>query len=138
MSITSFLLIFSLLSSTVSLSPYSASKMALTAFVESLRIEENAHQVHIGQLQVAMTEIVHNKEVLAADGSKQVLAPRYKGKVLSMQEVAQDCLELIVKRSSKKTQTFIGQLNSLFNRISPLLVEKILLKNLHRFKENSK
>jgi hypothetical protein len=85
-----------------------------------------------------MTEIVHNKEVLAADGSKQVLAPRHKGKVLSMQEVAQDCLELIVKRSSKKTQTFIGQLNSLFNRISPLLVEKILLKNLHRFKENSK
>ena len=120
------------------LSPYSASKMALTSFVESLRIEENAHQVHIGQLQVAMTEIVHNKEVLAADGSKQVLAPRHKGKVLSMQEVAQDCLELIVKRSAKKTQTFFGQLNSLFNRISPLLVEKILLKNLHRFKENSK
>jgi short-subunit dehydrogenase len=112
--------------------------MALTSFVESLRIEEAAYQVHIGQLQVAMTEIVHNKEVIAADGSKQVLAPRQKGKVLTMQEVAQDCLELITHKRSKKTQTLIGKLNSLFNRISPLLVEKILLKNLHRFKENSK
>jgi short-subunit dehydrogenase len=120
------------------LSPYSASKMALTSFVESLRIEEAAYQVHIGQLQVAMTEIVHNKEVIAADGSKQVLVPRQKGKVLTMQEVAQDCLELITHKRSKKTQTLIGKLNSLFNRISPLLVEKILLKNLHRFKENSK
>lgn len=120
------------------LSPYSASKMALTSFVESLRIEENAQQVHIGMLQVAMTEIVHNKEVVAADGSKQVLVPRPKGKVLSMQAVAEDCLALIAKRRYKKTQTFIGKLNSLFNRISPVLVEKILLKNLHQFKENSK
>jgi hypothetical protein len=55
-----------------------------------------------------------------------------------MEEVAQDCLALIAKRRHKKTQTFIGQLNSLFNRISPVLVEKILLKNLHQFKEKSK
>jgi short-subunit dehydrogenase len=120
------------------LSPYSASKMALTSFVESLRIEENAQQVHVGMLQVAMTEIVHNKEVVTADGSKQVLVPRQKGKVLSMQAVAEDCLALIAKRRYKKTQTFIGKLNSLFNRISPVLVEKILLKNLHQFKEKSK
>lgn len=120
------------------LSPYSASKMALTSFVESLRIEEHAHKVHAGLLQVAMTEIVHNKEVVAADGSKQVLAPRQKGKVLTMQEVAHDCLELIDKRRYKKTQTLMGKFNSLFNRITPLLVEQILKQNLHKFEENSK
>jgi short-subunit dehydrogenase len=120
------------------LSPYSASKMALTSFVESLRIEEHAQQVHVGMLQVAMTEIVHNKEVVAADGSKQVLAPRQKGKVLTMQQVAQDCLSLIDKRRYKKTQTLIGNLNLIFNRISPLIVESILRKNLHKFEENSK
>ncbi len=120
------------------LSPYSASKMALTSFVESLRIEEHAQQVHVGMLQVAMTEIVHNKEVVAADGSKQVLAPRQKGKVLTMQQVAQDCIALIAKRRYKKTQTLIGNLNLIFNRISPLIVENILRKNLHKFEENSK
>lgn len=120
------------------LAPYSASKMALTSFVESLRIEEHANQVHVGLLEVAITEIVHNKEVLAADGSKQVLAPRKKGKVLTVQQVAQDCIELVFKRRFKKTQTILGKLNSYLNRISPLLVETIIRKNLHKFENNSK
>lgn len=120
------------------LAPYSASKMALTSFVESLRIEEFQNSVHIGLLQVAMTEIVHNKEVVAADGSKQVLASRQKGKVLTMEAVAKDCLNLLEKRKYKKTQTLIGKLNSILNRISPVLVERILRANLHKFEANSK
>ena len=120
------------------LSPYSASKMALTSFVESLRIEEHAHQVHIGHLQVAMTEIVHNKEVVAADGSKQVLAARQKGKVLTMQEVATDCLNLLAQRKFRNTQTLLGKMNRMLNSVSPLIVEFILRKNLHKFEENSK
>jgi NAD(P)-dependent dehydrogenase (short-subunit alcohol dehydrogenase family) len=120
------------------LSPYSASKMALTSFVESLRIEEHAHKVHIGHLQVAMTEIVHNKEVVAADGSKQVLAARQKGKVLTMQEVAADCLNLLAQRKYRNTQTLLGKMNRILNSISPLIVEFILRKNIHKFEENSK
>jgi len=120
------------------LAPYSASKMALTAFVEALRIEEKANGVHVGLLQVAMTEIVHNKEVLAADGSKQQLAARKKGKVLSMEEVAADCLLLLRNRRYKKTQTMMGMLNRMLNSISPRLIEWILLKNLHQFEEQSK
>jgi len=120
------------------LSPYSASKMALTSFVESLRIEEHAHKVHIGHLQVAMTEIVHNKEVVAADGSKQVLAARQTGKVLTMQEVAADCLNLLAQRKYRNTQTLLGKMNRILNSISPLIVEFILRKNIHKFEENSK
>ena len=120
------------------LSPYSASKMALTSFVESLRIEEHAHKVHIGHLQVAMTEIVHNKEVVAADGSKQLLAARQKGKVLTMQEVAADCLNLLTQRKYRNTQTLLGKMNRILNSISPLIVEFILRKNIHKFEENSK
>lgn len=120
------------------LAPYSASKMALTSFVESLRIEEKRYNVHVGLLHVAMTEIVHNKEVLAANGSLQVLAPRKKAKVLRMDDVALDCLSLLAKRKYKKTQTLMGKLNRILNSISPLLVEFILLKNLHQFEEGSK
>jgi short-subunit dehydrogenase len=120
------------------LSPYSASKMALTSFVESLRIEEYAYNVHIGHLQVAMTEIVHNKEVVAADGSKQILAARQKGKVLTMQEVAADCLNLLAQRKYRNTQTLLGKMNRILNSISPLIVEFILRKNIHKFEANSK
>jgi short-subunit dehydrogenase len=120
------------------LSPYSASKMALTSFVESLRIEEHAHNVHIGHLQVAMTEIVHNKEVVVADGSKQILAARQKGKVLTMQEVAADCLNLLAQRKYRNTQTLLGKMNRILNSISPLIVEFILRKNIHKFEANSK
>jgi len=120
------------------LSPYSASKMALTSFVESLRIEEHANNVHIGHLQVAMTEIVHNKEVVAADGSKQILAARQKGKVLTMQEVAADCLDLLDQRKYRNTQTLLGKMNRMLNSISPLIVEFILRKNIHKLEANSK
>jgi hypothetical protein len=47
-------------------------------------------------------------------------------------------MALIAKRRYKKTQTLIGNLNLIFNRISPLIVESILRKNLHKFEENSK
>lgn len=120
------------------LAPYSASKMALSSFVDSLRIEEKINNVHIGLLQVAMTEIVHNKEVVGPDGNNQVLAPRNKSKVLSTKEVAQDCVQLICKRQYKKTQTKIGKLNRILNGISPRLVEWVLLKNMHQFEEQRK
>ena len=120
------------------LAPYSASKMALTSFVESLRIEEKKYQIHVGLLQVAMTEIVHNKEVVSADGSMQILVKRQKGKVLTMEAVAKDCLTLLKQKRFKKTQTLIGKLNGMLNGLSPLIVEKILNANLHKFEDQSK
>jgi hypothetical protein len=54
-----------------------------------------------------------------------------------MESVAQDCLKLIENRRFTNTQTLLGKINLLLNRISPLLVEQILIKNIHRFKEES-
>lgn len=120
------------------LAPYSASKMALSSFVDSLRIEEKMHNVHVGLLQVAMTEIVHNKEVVGPDGKFQLLAKRNQSKVLSTKEVALDCVQLITKRKYKITQTTIGKLNRILNGISPRFVEWILLRNMHQFEEQRK
>lgn len=119
------------------LAPYSASKMALQAFAEALRIEEHASGIHVGILRVAKTAIEHHKQTVGANGQMQLLKPRTGEKVLSMEQVAQDCLQLISSRKFSQTQTFIGKLNQLINRISPLIVERILIKNIHRFKEES-
>lgn len=119
------------------LAPYSASKMALQAFAEALRIEEHAHQLHIGILRVAKTAIEHQKQTVGANGQMQPLKARTDEKVLSMERVAQDCIQLIENRRFSQTQTVLGKLNHLLNRISPRIVERILIKNIHRFKEES-
>lgn len=54
-----------------SLAAYSSSKMALRALVESIRIEEAKHNLHVGLILVGITDIEHNKEIIAADGSKK-------------------------------------------------------------------
>ena len=119
------------------LAPYSASKMALQAFAEALRIEEHEHQLHVGILRVAKTAIEHQKLTVGANGQMQPLKARSDEKVLSMERVAQDCIKLLENRRFSNTQTILGKLNQLLNRISPLLVERILIKNIHRFKEES-
>ncbi|MFM6946220.1 MAG: SDR family oxidoreductase [Flavobacteriales bacterium] len=119
------------------LAPYSASKMALQAFAEALRIEEHDHHIHVGLLRVAKTAIEHQKQTVGANGQMQVLKARNNEKVLTMAQVAKDCLRLIEKRQFTNTQTLLGKINRILNSISPLLVEKILIKNIHRFKEES-
>jgi dehydrogenase/reductase SDR family protein 7B len=119
------------------LAPYSASKMALQAFAEALRIEEHEYNLHIGILRVAKTAIEHQKQTVGSNGQLQALKSRTNEKVLTMQQVAQDCLQLIQKRRYSNTQTFLGKLNQFLNSISPLIVERILIKNIHRFKDES-
>ena len=121
-----------------SLSAYCASKMALRALAESIRIEEHAHGIHVGLIQVGITEIEHNKETIAADGSLQVLQDRAKGKVQTTEQVALAVLENLRKRTFITTLTAIGKLNAFLQPRAPMLVEKIILNSLDKFAEKSK
>lgn len=120
------------------LSAYCSSKMALRAVAESIRIEEKENNVHVGLIYVGITQIEHNKETIAADGSKIVLASRDNKKVQTTEYVAKKVLKNISKRSFLTTLTGIGKLNKFMQARFPLLVEKIILKNLHKFEEKSK
>jgi NAD(P)-dependent dehydrogenase (short-subunit alcohol dehydrogenase family) len=119
------------------LSAYCSSKMALRAIAESIRIEEKKHKIHVGLIQVGITEIEHNKETIAADGSLKVLKNRDKSKVQSTEQVAKATLKNIRKRSFITTLTGIGKLNKFMQARFPMLVERIILKNLHKFEEKS-
>lgn len=120
-----------------SLSAYCSSKMALRALAESIRIEEKEHNIHVGLIYVGITEIEHNKETINADGSMKVLKDRAKGKVQSTSQVANAVLKNIKKRKFLTTLTGIGKLNKFMQARMPLTVEKIILKNLHKFEEKS-
>lgn len=119
------------------LSAYCSSKMALRAIAESLRIEEKKNGIHVGLIQVGITEIEHNKETIAADGSLKVLKDRDKTKVQTTGQVAKATLKNIKKRKFITTLTGIGKLNKFMQARFPMLVEKIILKNLHKFEEKS-
>ena len=119
------------------LSAYCASKMALRAIAESIRIEEHKHKLHVGLIYVGITEIEHNKEAIAADGSMTVLKDRSNKKVHSTEQVAKAVLKNIKRRKFITTLTRIGKINKYLQPRMPMTVEKIILKSLHKFEEHS-
>jgi NADP-dependent 3-hydroxy acid dehydrogenase YdfG len=120
------------------LSAYCSSKMALRAIAESIRIEEAKHQIHVGLVFVGVTDIEHNKETIAADGSLRLIASRKDKKVQSTREVAQAVLKNIEGRKYMSVLTPLGKLNAFLQSRFPLLVERIILSNLDKFEEGSK
>tara|TARA_B110000046_G_scaffold184365_1_gene222659 strand:+ start:168 stop:980 length:813 start_codon:yes stop_codon:yes gene_type:complete len=120
------------------LSAYSSSKMALRAIAESIRIEEKQNNIHVGLILVGITQIEHNKETISSDGSKIVLKNRDSSKVDSTQRVAKKVIRNILKRKFITTLTPIGKLNKFLQARFPMLVEKIILANLDKFKDKSK
>ena len=119
------------------LSAYSSSKMALRAIAESIRIEEKQNNIHVGLILVGITQIEHNKETISSDGTKIVLKNRDSSKVDSTQKVAQKVINNIQKRKFITTLTPIGKLNKFLQARFPMLVEKIILSNLDKFKDKS-
>jgi NAD(P)-dependent dehydrogenase (short-subunit alcohol dehydrogenase family) len=120
------------------LSAYSSSKMALRAIVESIRIEEAKNNIHVGLVLVGMTDIEHNKETIAADGSMRLIASRKDKKVQSMEEVAKSVVKNIERRKYASVLTPLGKLNAFLQARFPLLVERIILSNIHKFEEGNK
>lgn len=119
------------------LSAYSSSKMALRGIAESIRIEEEKHNIHVGLVLVGITQIEHNKETISSDGSKKILKKRDSSKVDSTEKVAKNVLKNIQKRKFITTLTPIGKLNKFLQARFPMLVEKIILGNLSKFQEKS-
>lgn len=120
------------------LSAYCSSKMALRAIAESIRIEEKKNNIHVGLIFVGITDIEHNKETIAADGSKRVLASRKDKKVQSTESVAKAVYKNIRRRKFITVLTGIGRLNAFMQPRMPLIVERLILKNIHKFEEASK
>lgn len=120
------------------MSAYCSSKMALRAIAESIRLEEAKNKIHVGLIFVGITDIEHNKEAIAADGSKLILASRKDKKVQSTEYVAESVVKNISKRKFITVLTSIGKLNAFLQPRFPLLVEKIILKNIHKFEEHRK
>lgn len=119
------------------LSAYCSSKMALRAIAESIRIEEAGSGLHVGLIQVGITEIEFAKQTVGADGNLQTISDRSKFKVMSMDSVAQAVVKNIKKRKFVTTLSPIGKVNAMMQSVMPSVVEKVLIRSIDKIKKRS-
>ncbi|MFK7948622.1 MAG: SDR family oxidoreductase [Saprospiraceae bacterium] len=119
-------------------SVYSASKMALTALTESLRIELQDDEVHVGIAYIGFTENDPNKTIFGIDGKIIAQPSRSNFKTQSPQIVASQMIKMIEKRTYKKVFTPIGKLNTFMARFAPFVIRKVVGNNFRETKKNHK
>jgi len=106
---------------------YSTSKMALTALVESLKLELNGTGVYVGIAYLTFVENDKRKTVLDKEG-KPISQPKYGfSKAKPVNEIARQIIRMIEKRTFKKHFSLLGKAFYFMKRLSPWLLEKIML-----------
>jgi short-subunit dehydrogenase len=104
---------------------YCACKASLTNFCASLRLELSSYGVHTGVIYLGYTENDPEKRILSSSGS---LIPPNRPAHHSQKQAAQIILKAVKKRKKKVVMTPIGKLSWFVNRISPALIEKVILE----------
>jgi short-subunit dehydrogenase len=107
-------------------SGYSASKFALQGFLETLRIENMKHGLHVMVAAPGFTATNMRVAALTADGSLQRVSPRNERKMLSPEKVARIIAWGIHRRRRNIIISLQGKLSILFQRIIPKVIDKIL------------
>jgi dehydrogenase/reductase SDR family protein 7B len=113
-------------------SAYSASKMALTALAESLRIELSNTGVHVSLAYVGFTENDAGKLMLDAKGQLVAKEKVARGAVASQVFVAAKMIGMVQERSFSEVFSAIGRLNFIVNRFAPWLAHLILKRYYHK------
>ncbi|WKN43648.1 SDR family oxidoreductase [Tunicatimonas pelagia] len=113
---------------------YCATKMALTAVAESLKVELSDKSIHVGIVYVGITENDPGKRVIDKDGSYLLLKDRKQRNTQTPEEVARAIVRMVKKRQFKKILTVLGKLNALANVLFPRLVDWVLIRSKERIR----
>ncbi len=115
---------------------YSSSKMALTAIAESLKLELAGSGVYVGIAYLSFVENDSNKTIFNKNG---VLIPQPKhhfSKPVAPETIAHQLIQMLQKRKFRTHFSWLGRVFYLLNRLSPWLVEKIMLQIYRKRKRN--
>jgi short-subunit dehydrogenase len=115
-------------------SPYSVSKMGLSALAQAMQVELGGKGLHTGIIYVGFTRNEENKQILYPDGSYRKM-PARKQKQASREEVALSVARTVYKRKKRITLSTVGKLQALALRFFPFIIT-IIAKKANRDYEN--
>lgn len=106
---------------------YSASKSALQAFLEVIRIENQYKGLHVLVACPGFTKTQTRFNALLKDGTKQNATPRNEAKMMSPEKVAKLIYKAVKKRKRDLILTTIGKFGIWLRRLFPKLSDKFNL-----------
>lgn len=107
---------------------YSASKFAMTGFLEALRTEVSGDGVNVMWVSPGFTASNIRNTALDKDAKPQKENPMDEDKMMSAEECAGHILRAIEKRKRTRVLTILGLRTVLMNRFFPGLTDKLVRK----------
>ena len=109
-------------------SAYSASKMSLTALVQSLKIELAGTGVHVGINYVGFAENDADKTYYDAKGEIKIMPVRAQFKRMPLAKVADIFVQGIEQRKYKQTLSMIGKFTRIMHQYFPAIFEWAMIR----------
>ena len=104
---------------------YSASKFAMTGFLETIRIENLKKGLHVMVACPGFTASNVRFSALTADGSQQGSTPREEGKMMTAEQVAHIVARGIARRKRLCLMEAEGRATHFVKKFAPGLVDKL-------------
>ena len=111
---------------------YSASKYAMTGFLETLRIENMKKGLHVMIACPGFTALNVRFSALTADGSQQGATPRNEAKMMTPEQVARIIMRGIKRRKRLCLMEYEGRLTHFIKKFSPALLDKLFYMVMSR------
>ncbi|QZT37690.1 SDR family oxidoreductase [Halosquirtibacter xylanolyticus] len=110
---------------------YAASKFAVRGFLDSVRIENMHHGVHVLVAAPGFTSSEIRTKALVEDGSTQGETPRNESKMMSSETCANHILKAVVKRKRSIILTFVeGKFTVFLSKVFPSLLDRLTFNHM--------
>jgi short-subunit dehydrogenase len=109
---------------------YSASKFALTGFLETIRTENLKKNLHVMVTIPGFTATNIRFTALIADGSEQGYTPRNENKMMSAEKAAKHIIQGIYQKKRYQTLDADGKIITFLKKISTPFLDKMLYKTM--------
>lgn len=104
---------------------YSASKFAMTGFLETIRIENLKKGIHVMIAAPGFTASNVRFSALTADGSRQGETPRNEGKMMTSEEVARRIARGVKRKTRYLLMEFEGRATWVIKKFAPKLLDRL-------------
>ncbi|MCK4663907.1 MAG: SDR family oxidoreductase [Bacteroidales bacterium] len=111
---------------------YSASKFAMTGFLETLRIENLKTGLHVMMVAPWFTASNIRKSALLANGTSQGETPRKEEKMMTSEKAAFHIVKGIIKRKRNIILSLKGKISVLIQRIVPKYLDHIFYNQMSK------